>query len=396
MEFPTTQAISVSELTSHIKRYLEDGFSDILLMGELSNFKDHVSGHWYFTLKDSGAQISGTMWRGNNASVFFKPVDGMKVIVQGKITVYPPRGNYQLDVRKMLPSGVGELQLAFDKLKEKLEREGLFEESRKRELPLIPAKIGIVTAPGGAAIRDMFSIAQRRFPVAEIIVAPCLVQGEGAATSIVEAINQLNRIDDIDVVIVGRGGGSVEDLWAFNEEIVARAIAKCKHPVVSAVGHEVDYTIADYVADFRAPTPSAAMEIITPDKKKLLQSLNDTNIALGESVSWIFSNLRERLSGFVNSYGFKSIESRIRFEEQKLDSMSQQMINRIETKLRSAKSSLLLLQAGVKSFDIAKIQKKGFVLVEQGNKFVSSSKQFLKGRPFLLKFHDGEIKVSDE
>ncbi len=396
MNFQTAEAISVTELTNYIKRYLEDGFSDILLTGELSNFKDHVSGHWYFTLKDSNAQISGTMWRGNNASVFFKPVDGMKVIVQGKITVYPPRGNYQLDVRKMFPAGVGELQIAFDKLKAKLDSEGLFAESRKRELPYIPEKIGIATAPGGAALKDMISIAKRRFPVAEIIVSPCLVQGEGAAPSIVDALNRLQEIDNLDVIIVGRGGGSIEDLWAFNEEIVARAIAKCKYPVVSAVGHEVDYTIADYVADYRAPTPSAAMEIVTPDLKKLIQQLAQSKADLTERVSQIFSNLRQRLSGFINSYGFYAIEGRIRLEEQRIDSISQRITYKIENKLRSAKNSLLVVKAGIKSFDIAKIQKKGFVLVEQGNKFVPSSKQLLKGKPFSLKFHDGEIKVHDE
>ena len=216
-----------------------------------------------FNLKDESAVVNCTMWKGVNNYVFFSPEDGMKVIVTGRVTVYPPRGSYQIDVRSMKPSGVGELQAAFERLKQKLYSEGLFDVEFKKEIPSFPKKIGLVTAADGAAVKDMISVARRRFPLIELLIVPTKVQGAGAAESIVKSINQLNLLKDIDVIILARGGGSIEDLWAFNEEIVARAIFKSKIPVISGVGHEVDFTIADFVADFRAATPSAAAELIT-------------------------------------------------------------------------------------------------------------------------------------
>ncbi|MCB0749972.1 MAG: exodeoxyribonuclease VII large subunit, partial [Ignavibacteriae bacterium] len=207
-------------------------------IGEISNFKAHVSGHWYFTLKDKNAQISCTMWRGVNNYVFFTPQDGMKVILTGKVTVYPPRGNYQLDVRSMKPAGEGELQKAFEALKRKLFEEGLFDEERKKTIPVYPNKIGVVTGSDTAAFKDMLSVAARRFPLVKILIAPARVQGEGAAEAIVHSIEELNKIKDVDVIIISRGGGSLEDLWAFNEEIVVRAAASSSIPLISAVGHE--------------------------------------------------------------------------------------------------------------------------------------------------------------
>ncbi len=260
-----TQILTVSELTKEIRKTLEETFEQVSVIGEISNFKSHVSGHWYFSLKDADAVINCTMWKGFNQYVFFTPQDGMKIIVNGKLTVYPPRGSYQLDIRSMKPAGLGELQEAFEKLKKKLEAEGLFDEKFKKPIPTFPKKIGIVTAIGGAAFKDLISVAKRRFPLTEIVIAPARVQGSGSAESIVNGIKLLNEYPGIDVIIVARGGGSIEDLWAFNEEIVARAIFKSKVPVISGVGHEVDFTIADYVADLRAPTPSVAMEIATPD-----------------------------------------------------------------------------------------------------------------------------------
>jgi len=268
-------ALTVSEITRLIKKDLEENFSSLSIVGEISNFKAHSSGHWYFTLKDSDAQISCTMWRGVNNYVFFSPQDGMKIIIIGRITVYPPRGNYQIEVKAMQPAGVGELQLAFEKLKAKLHREGLFDPENKKELPELPMKIGIVTSIGGAALKDMISVAKRRFPLVEIVIASCAVQGVGAADSIVSAIQRLNKQNDIEVIIVARGGGSLEDLWAFNEETVAYAIYNSVIPIVTGIGHEVDFTIADFVADHRAATPTAAMEILTPEKEEIENLIRD-------------------------------------------------------------------------------------------------------------------------
>lgn len=388
--------LTVSELTYSIKRFLEEGFQDVLLEGEISNFKDHVSGHWYFTLKDSSAQINGTMWKSLNAGVFFRPVDGMKVVVQGRISVYAPRGTYAIDVRKMLPAGVGELQLAFDRLKQKLEAEGLFDADKKRPLPELPLRIGIVTAPDGAAISDMVTIARRRFPLAELVLSPCKVQGEGSAQSIVMAMKLLAMEKSIDVAIIGRGGGSIEDLWAFNEEIVARQIASMPFPVVSAVGHEVDYTIADYAADLRAPTPSAAMELVTPDRTKIIKNLLSVGTMFDGYLEDIIYNNRQKLHHFVHSHGFRSIEGRLRFLNQKVDSAAQKVFFAADRKFDRFKHRVKQLEARIGAFDAAKIQKKGFVLVSQGNKFVTSANRLLTGEPFLLKFHDGEVKIPNE
>ena len=272
-----TQIITVSDLTREIKYTLEENFSRVSVIGEISNFKAHYSGHWYFNLKDSDAVINCTMWKGFNNLVFFTPQDGMKVIVNGKITVYPPRGNYQIDVRSIKPAGMGELQEAFEKLKAKLEAEGLFNEDYKKPIPSYPKKIGIVTAIGSAALNDLISVAERRYPVVELIISPAKVQGSGAAETIVKSINKLNLLNDVDVIIISRGGGSIEDLWAFNEEIVSRAIFKSNIPVISGVGHEIDFTIADYVADLRAPTPSVAMELATPNIDEIFAFINDFN-----------------------------------------------------------------------------------------------------------------------
>lgn len=275
MDLFLNDILTVSELTTSIKSTLEENFNDLNLVGEISNYKAHPSGHWYFTLKDSGAQISATMWKGVNSSVFFTPQDGMKIIVKGRITVYPPRGNYQIDVRSMKPAGEGELQAAFERLKRKLSDEGLFDVKYKKEISKFSQKIGIVTGSSTAALKDMISVAERRFPLVELVIAPARVQGEGAAEEIVQSIKSLNKQDDIDLIIIARGGGSLEDLWAFNEEIVARAIFNSRIPIISGVGHEVDFTIADFVADLRAPTPTAAMELATPDKTDIFAFINE-------------------------------------------------------------------------------------------------------------------------
>ena len=267
--------ITITELTRQIKFSLESSFPRVWVEGEISNFKQHTSGHLYFTLKDEGAQLSALMWRSRVANLTFQPEDGMKVIARGSITVYPPRGNYQLDVDQIQPLGLGELQLAFERLKQKLDAEGLFDAEHKKPIPEFPECIGLVTSETGAALQDIRSVLSRRHPSVEVVLAPVRVQGAGAAEEIADAIKYLNQYGGIDVLIVGRGGGSLEDLWAFNEEVVARAIYASKIPIISAVGHEIDFSIADFVADLRAPTPSAAAELVVRDRTELLEDIGN-------------------------------------------------------------------------------------------------------------------------
>lgn len=276
--------LTVSELTLEIKHHLEEGFGKIWVEGEISNFRSPSSGHYYFTLKDGKSQIRAVIFRFMGRHLKFEPQDGLAVICRGKISVYEPRGEYQLILDYMEPKGIGALQLAFKQLKEKLEKEGLFDAARKKPLPLLPKKIGIVTSPTGAAIRDLLNVIGRRFPNVGILINSVKVQGEGSAQEIASAIYELNTIPAIDVIVVARGGGSLEDLWAFNEEIVARAIYNSSLPVISAVGHEVDFTIADLVADLRAPTPSAAGELVVKDKAELSHLIDSLSSRLGNQI----------------------------------------------------------------------------------------------------------------
>ena len=263
----TRRVYSVSELTAGIRALIETKFGEVWLEGEISNCKVWNTGHMYFTLKDGGAQIKAVMFRTAVRYLRFKPEDGLHVVARGRLGVYEPKGEYQIVCEHMEPHGLGALQLAFDQLKKKLQAEGLFDAARKRPLPALPRKIGIVTSLDGAALRDIIKVLRRRHPNAHLVIRPARVQGEGAAAEITRALRAIARVPGVDVVIAGRGGGSVEDLWAFNEEMVARAIAACPVPVISAVGHEVDVTIADFVADLRAPTPSAAAEMVVSAKE---------------------------------------------------------------------------------------------------------------------------------
>jgi exodeoxyribonuclease VII large subunit len=265
--------LTVSQLTERLRQTVEERFPAVWVEGEISNFRLYGSGHAYFTLKDEGAQLRAVMFRTRTRRLRFEPSDGLHVLAFGALEVYAQRGEYQLVVELLEPRGVGALQLAFERLKQRLGAEGLFDPGRKRPLPPFPRRIGIVTSPDGAALRDMLRVIGRRFAGLSIVLAPCRVQGEGAAEEIAQALADLNRLGDVDVIIVGRGGGSLEDLWAFNEEVVARAIAASKVPVISAVGHEVDVTIADFVADVRAPTPSAAAELVVRDKQAVVEQV---------------------------------------------------------------------------------------------------------------------------
>ena len=297
MSVAPTQVISVTELTRRIKSLLEGQFPTLWVDGEISNLAIAASGHAYFTIKDANAQLAAVMFRGVTSKVTFKLADGLQVVARGEVSVYERRGQYQLIVSQLLPKGLGALQLAFEQLKQKLAAEGLFDAARKKPLPLLPDRIGLVTSPTGAAIRDFLNILARRYPNRHIIINPVRVQGQGAAAEIAAAIDELNAQDLVDVIIVTRGGGSLEDLWAFNEEIVARAIARSRLPIISAVGHEIDFSIADFVADLRAPTPSAAAELVVKAKSEFQNELRQFQQRLDKDLRYRLSESRRRLAG---------------------------------------------------------------------------------------------------
>ena len=319
--------ISVTQLTRYIKYKIDNdaNLNEVFLKGEISNFKAHSRGHFYFTLKDEGSRINAIMFSSATRSVKFVPQDGMKVLVECKIGVYEATGNYQVYVSDMMEDGLGNLYIAFKQLQEKLEKEGLFREDHKKKIPKIPMKIGIITAPTGAAIRDILSTIKRRFPLAETILFPALVQGELAKEDIVKKIKIANTYD-LDVIILGRGGGSIEDLWPFNEEIVARAIYDSVIPIISGVGHEIDFTISDFVADLRAPTPTGAAEMAVPSKEDLLVYFNQMNKRNTKAILNIIENDRQILKRYQESYILKNPMSLYEKLEQNFDHLYERLI----------------------------------------------------------------------
>jgi exodeoxyribonuclease VII large subunit len=320
------RTFTVTELTRNIRFLLEENFSKIWVEGEVTNFKFHTSGHMYFSLKDAEAQLGCVMFRDANRNLGFELKEGLKILCCGRISVYPVRGQYQLYVEKAEPKGVGALQLRFEELKEKLRKEGLFETARKKEIPYLPARIGVVTSIDGAALRDILNVLERRFSNVHILIYPVAVQGAAAAPLIAEAIEDLNRWEAADVLIVGRGGGSLEDLWAFNEEITARAIFNSRIPVISAVGHEVDFTIADFVADLRAATPSAAAEMVLPRREELILRVNELKSrALGAFIGKIKS-LRQELITLQESQGLQNPLLIFETRFQRLDELKKNLV----------------------------------------------------------------------
>jgi exodeoxyribonuclease VII large subunit len=323
--FAQRKIYSVFDITSEIKHSL-DKFGIVWIQGEISNFKRHSSGHIYFSLKDQRAQIKVAFFRNNNSYLKFLPADGMEVLVRGRLSVYEPRGDYQLIVEYMEPMGLGSLQMAFDQLKEKLRKEGLFDESHKKSLPMLPRKVGIVTSPTGAAIRDMLRILKRRNASLDVLIYPAKVQGAGAAEEIAAGIRFLNSRGDIDVIIAGRGGGSIEDLWAFNEEAVARAIFQSELPIISAVGHEVDYTIADFVADLRASTPSVAAELVSGAREDLLARVDSLRGRLSRAMVRGIEQKRLSLERLAHNKAFTIAPHKIRELQQRFDENTSRMI----------------------------------------------------------------------
>lgn len=385
---------SVSEITREIKVLLEGDFSSLWIEGEISNFKRHSSGHLYFSLKDADAQLSCVMWRGRNSGLLFKPEDGMKVIAYGNITLYERQGRYQLDIARMRPVGIGELQAAFEALKRKLDAEGLFLSEHKKPIPEFPKKIGIVTSPTGAAIRDIVSIIERRFPSVELILWPARVQGPGAAEEITEGIKSLNHFNNIDVIIVGRGGGSMEDLWPFNEENVARAIFESVIPVVSAVGHEIDFSISDFVADLRAPTPSAAAEMVVRDQNELKQHLihwqNQMSQKLLGNIQWY----RDKLETFTKHYGLRRPFDLIREYRFRLDDINKSLDSTLSSQLVEKQHLVSQQKARLLSLDPKAVLKRGYSITSRlsDNKVISASDELQVNDQIAVQFYDGKIE----
>jgi exodeoxyribonuclease VII large subunit len=346
------RVLSVSELTGRIRTLLEERFIEIWVEGELSNCRMWNTGHMYFTLKDANAQIRGVMFRSAIRYLRFKPQDGLRVVARGRVSVYDPKGEYQLVCEHLEPEGLGARQLAFDQLKERLAREGLFDERRKRALPALPRKIGVVTSLDGAAVRDIIQVLRRRYANAHIVIRPARVQGEGAALEIARAMTAIGKVKGVDVVIVGRGGGSIEDLWAFNEEVVARAIAGCPVPTISAVGHETDVTIADFVADLRAPTPSAAAEMVVARKDDFCARIDRLGHRVEAAMTGRVHRMRARLGSVESRPGYAGFEMRIAMRGRRADDVSHQLLRALRGRLGRRERAYQALRLALETFDV--------------------------------------------
>jgi exodeoxyribonuclease VII large subunit len=349
---PERKIWKVSELTERIAGLLGREFQDISVEGEISNFRPAQSGHLYFTLKDARSQIRCVCFRDQARGLRFRPEDGLHVTIRGSIGVYEPRGDYQVYVSQIEPVGLGALQLAFEQLKKRLAEEGLFDQSRKKLLPLLPRRIGVVTSPTGAAIRDILRVLKRRFPNVHLLLFPVKVQGEGAAKEIAEAVYYFNRAQTADVLIVARGGGSLEDLWAFNEEVVARAIAASRIPVISGVGHETDFTIADFVADLRAPTPSAAAEIVVRSRQEFERHIAETFRRIVDRMHFRLLQSRQKVQQLATHRGFRQIELLMRRRRQQVDECSSSLAIGLRLRLATIRQRVTRADASLGGFDL--------------------------------------------
>lgn len=408
-------SLTVTDINNYIKNIVDGDFflSNVTLKGEISNLKFHTRGHLYFSLKDENSKINAVMFNYKNLGLNFIPKDGMNVIVKGKVSVFTTGGSYQITVSNMKEDGIGNLYILFEELKRRLQREGLFSPEHKKKLPRIPKKVGVITAATGAAVKDIISTINRRFPLTEIILFPTLVQGVGAKENIVKMINEANE-SDVDVIILGRGGGSIEDLWAFNEEIVARAIYNSNKPIVSAVGHEIDFTISDFVSDMRAPTPTGAAELVVPSKVEIQSYLNDYKGRIISVINKKIKSYTDTFSKLKSTYILKNPISMYEIDEQKLDNMLEKLGSIMTYKLEREKSELNNLSKMISPnmlnrLDKEKIKlenietklnllnpenilKKGYSLTLVEGKIVKSINSVKKGSIIDTKFSDGIIK----
>lgn len=379
------EAVSVSDLTNAIRALLTEGIGDVVVEGEISNYKHHTSGHRYFTLKDSEAQIACVMWR--TRSVSFVPEDGMRVVIFGRLTVYPPQGRYQIDCVHMRPAGIGDLHQAFEALKRRLDAKGLFAWERKRPLPRMPVVIGVITSPTGAAVQDIMSTIAGRFPAARIIFRPALVQGDGAAEDIALAIDQMN-LTDAEVIIAGRGGGSLEDLWAFNTEPVAEAIHRSRLPVISAVGHETDVTIADLVADVRAATPTAAAVLATPvTVDELLMSIDEARLSMIDTMTERVDDLMEMVTDFLDGTAAQRLLERIHLRAQRIDELTVRYERGLRHRLDMLTQRVDHAVALCRSLHPLAPLRRGFAVVERNGRVVMTDEMLQSGETVTIRRH---------
>lgn len=388
-----TLVLSVSQLNRYIKMNFDadENLANIFVSGEISNFTNHYrTGHLYFTLKDDSAAVRAVMFNSSAKRLKFMPEDGMKVIARGRVSVYEASGQYQLYVDDMQPDGVGALNLAYEQLKEKLQKEGLFSELHKKPLPPYPEKVGVITSPTGAAVRDIINVLGRRFPYAEIVFCPVLVQGDGAHLQLTDAVNLFNSERAADVIIIGRGGGSIEDLWEFNDEGLARAVYNSEIPVISAVGHETDFTICDFVADMRAPTPSAAAELAVPDANELQYALSALKNRMFLNVSSGIADRRSRLEYLMSKGALKSPDEMLSNRSQRLDTAFSKMLSSYENRIGGKKVEFISAATALSKLDPMSVLMRGFAFVSDKNgKNVYSSQALAKGDKINVRFHDG-------
>lgn len=388
-----TLVLSVSQLNRYIKMNFDadENLANIFISGEISNFTNHYrTGHLYFTLKDDSAAVRAVMFNSSAKRLKFMPEDGMKVIARGRVSVYEASGQYQLYVDDMQPDGVGALNLAYEQLKEKLQKEGLFSEHHKKPLPPYPEKVGVITSPTGAAVRDIINVLGRRFPYAEIVFCPVLVQGDGAHLQLTDAVNLFNSERAADVIIIGRGGGSIEDLWEFNDEGLARAVYNSEIPVISAVGHETDFTICDFVADMRAPTPSAAAELAVPDANELQYALSALKNRMFLNVSSGIADRRSRLEYLMSKGALKSPDEMLSNRSQRLDTAFSKMLSSYENRIGGKKVEFISAATALSKLDPMSVLMRGFAFVSDKNgKNVYSSQALAKGDKINVRFHDG-------
>ena len=389
--------LSVSALTRQIKEILEGSFSQLWVEGEISNFVHHSSGHMYFTLKDDEAEIRCVMFKGNNQFMRFKPKNGMKVFLNGKVTVYAPRGQYQLMVTRLEPAGLGTLFLAFEALKKELATEGLFAVEFKKPLPKIPTTIGLITSKTGAAVQDILQIIRRRAPYVELVLRSTLVQGDEAAADIVKALQEMDKSGNVDLIILSRGGGSLEDLWPFNEEKVARAIFNCKTPIISAVGHETDVTIADMVTDLRAPTPSAAAELAAPSIAELSQLINTVEEKMGSLLSYKLEHCWQKMDHLQDRFVMQRPDGFINRMTDFNAHLSAALKQSIMMKLQSHTGKLDKLQAELSALNPKSILDRGYAIAtDEFGKIIHSPKELKSGALFNVQLSRGIMAARKE
>jgi exodeoxyribonuclease VII large subunit len=386
------EVITVSQLTQYIKNLFaaDSQLNRLWVSGEISNFKHHNSGHMYFTLKDASSSLRCVMFRLQNLRLAFRPANGMKVVAGGRLSVYERDGQYQMYVNALMPEGVGSLSAAFEELKKRLAAEGLFDPENKKSLPPMPARIGLITSPTGAAVRDILTTASRRFPQAEILIVPVLVQGQEAAGQIAQALEFLNQVPGMDVIIIARGGGSIEELWAFNEEVVARAIFASLVPVVSAVGHETDFTIADFVADVRAATPTAAAELVVPDQREIIQWLAACRQRMSLQLLRRLEHDRRYLEKIASSRVLTRPMERLDQQKQLLDSLAQRLENRMDYLRQGYLSRLALLEGKLGALSPTAVLARGFAICfDRDGKIVRDAEKLSPGDKLHLRLERG-------